>query len=153
MKFRGLTASDRPSIKAALADGTFKEGEIEVALELVDLALSNSPDYEFIVATRNDSFAGYVCFGKTPMTEGTFDLYWIVTAPAHRGNGVASALITEMETELRKRLASGVRVETSETESYGGARKLYDKLNYPQASLLEDFYGPGDGLITYYKTL
>jgi hypothetical protein len=30
------------------------------------------------------TYFGYVCFGHTPMTRHTYDLYWIVVDPGHR---------------------------------------------------------------------
>jgi hypothetical protein len=58
-----------------------------------------------------------------------------------------------MEGELRATGGGAVRVETSETESYGAARALYARAGYPMAAKLEDFYAPGDALIIYYKRL
>lgn len=152
---RPATADDRPGLLAILAsDTTFKEDERAVALELIDAALEGSPDYSLLVAELPQTpVAGYLCFGPTPMTAATWDLYWIVVHADARGRGVAGALITAMENALRARGGGGVRVETSETESYGAARKLYDRLGYPVAAVLEDFYRQGDSLIIYYKRL
>lgn len=97
--------------------------------------------------------AGYICYGATPMTDSTYDLYWIAVHPAMRGCGVANALITAMERDLGQRGAQGIRVETSETESYGAARRLYERHAYSEVGRLPDFYRPGDGLIIYYKKL
>jgi ribosomal protein S18 acetylase RimI-like enzyme len=58
-----------------------------------------------------------------------------------------------MEAVLRGRGGGNVRVETSETEGYGAARALYQRLGYPEVARLTDFYSPGDALLTYYKTL
>jgi putative acetyltransferase len=87
------------------------------------------------------------------MTRQTYDLYWIVTHAEHRGKGVAPALIRHMEDELRERGGGNVRVETSETEGYGAARKLYAKLEYPETARFENFYSEGDALIVFYKQL
>lgn len=152
---RPATADDRPGLLAILAsDATFKDDERAVALELIDAALDDSPDYSLLVADLPETpVAGYLCFGPTPMTAATFDLYWIVVHAAARGRGVAGALIAAMEAALRGRGGRGVRVETSETEGYGAARKLYQRLGYPVAAVLEDFYRDGDSLIIYYKRL
>jgi len=32
---------------------------------------------------------GYICYGPTPMTDGTYDLYWIASDPRVRGQGSA----------------------------------------------------------------
>lgn len=154
---RAIADTDRDALEAALrSDETFRPDEIAVALELIDAAIAGSDDYWVRVAIHpnvNCAIAGYICYGPTPMTESTYDLYWIVTHVAARGRGIAGVLIEHMEAELRERGAGGIRVETSQLESYGAARKLYARRGYPEASRLVDFYKPGDDLITYYKRL
>lgn len=155
LQIRVATAEDRPGLMAILeSDHTFKEDERYVATELIDGALTGSVDYYLLVADAPDHpVAGYLCYGPTPMTVSTYDLYWIVVHSNLRGRGVAAALILAMEDELRRRGGKSIRVETSETEGYGAARKLYERLSYPIASVLTDFYREGDALITYYKRL
>ena len=152
---RRPTEADRPRLEAALrSDGTFTDEEVAVALELVDSALESEQDYAVRVADLPDfATAGYICFGRTPMTESTYDLYWVVTHAGARGHGVAGALITAMEEELRGAGGRAVRVETSQKESHEAARRLYDRLGYPEAARFGDFYRPGDDLIVYYKRL
>jgi ribosomal protein S18 acetylase RimI-like enzyme len=66
---------------------------------------------------------------------------------------VARTLVDAMEREVRARGGGQIRVETSETDGYGAARAVYERLGYPEASRLPDFYARGDALITYYKLL
>jgi ribosomal protein S18 acetylase RimI-like enzyme len=151
---RAGAPADRAALEAAIrSDATFRPDEIAVALELVDEGLAGSTDYEIRVAEWGGAVAGYICFGPTPMTRRTYDLYWIVVDAAARGRGVAGALIRAMEVVLRERGGGNVRVETSETEGYGAARALYARCGYPEAARLADFYGPGDALVIYYKSL
>jgi ribosomal protein S18 acetylase RimI-like enzyme len=145
---------DRAALEAAIrSDATFRVDEIAVALELVDEGLAGSNDYEIRVAELEGAVVGYICFGPTPMTRETYDLYWIVVDASARGRGVAGALIRAMEAALLERGGGNVRVETSETEGYGAARALYTRCDYPVAARLADFYGPGDALVIYYKSL
>jgi ribosomal protein S18 acetylase RimI-like enzyme len=130
--------------------------EVRCALELIDAALADpTGDYRVLVAELADGVrvAGYVCYGPTPMTEGTFDLYWIATHSAARGRGVGSALIERMEVELRAAGARLVRVETSHQELYGAAHRFYVRHGYPVVARLPDFYKPGDDLVTMLKVL
>lgn len=155
-EIRVLRADDRALIEGILrSDATFVETEVKVALELVDDALGSSAcDYWFRVAEVGGEPGGYICFGPTPMTACTYDLYWIVTHAKARGQGVARALIEAMETELAQRGAhSQVRVETSQTEVYGAARKLYDRMGYPEVARFKNFYKEDDDLIVFYKSL
>lgn len=153
---RGLRADDRPALEAVLrSDESFTAAEIAVALELIDDALENpeATDYWFRLAEIDGVVAGYICYGPTPMTASTFDLYWIVCRTRFRGRGVASALIRAMEADLADRGGTAVRVETSVKEGHAAARRLYDRLGYPEAARFPDFYEPGDDLIVYFKQL
>ncbi|RMH40506.1 MAG: GNAT family N-acetyltransferase [Deltaproteobacteria bacterium] len=158
VELRGLRPTDRPLLEAALrSDDTFTAEEIAVALELIDDALARADsDYWFRVAVAPDApgrIAGYICYGPTPMTRSSFDLYWLVVHRDARGRGVARALIDEMERDLRARGATGVRIETSQLESYGAARRVYERHGYREVARIPDFYKPGDALVTFYKRL
>ena len=152
-------SEDRGRLAQALrSDDTFLEEEIAVALELVDSALesraSGEHDYTVLIADLEDfPVAGYICFGQTPMTEATWDLYWVVTHAEARGRGIAGSLIRAMEQDVVRRGAKAIRVETSQKESHEAARRLYDRLGYPVLARFPDFYRAGDDLIVYYKRL
>ncbi|WP_233166606.1 GNAT family N-acetyltransferase [Archangium sp. Cb G35] len=123
-----------------------------VAIELVDLALQpNNPDYKILVADRDGTLVGYICYGPTPMTEGTYDLYWIASDPAVRGQGVGASLISGMEADLRRIQARIIRVETSATEAYGPTRGFYASMKYTEEARIRDFYKAGDDLIILTK--
>ena len=106
-----------------------------------------------LVAELDGALAGYVCYGPTPMTDGTWDLYWIVTHPEARGNGVARALVTRMEDVLFALGARLIRVETSRLDGYGAARAFYERMSYPVCAVLPDFYRAGDDLVVMLKRL
>lgn len=152
---RRARPDDRPALDAAIrSDGTFTPDEVDVALELIDASLARSSepgDYQLRVVEADGRVVGYVCFGRTPMTAATWDLYWVVVDAAARGRGLASILIGAMEAEIAAAGGGHVRVETSVTEGYGAARRLYDRLRYPLAAQLPDFYAAGDDLLVYYK--
>jgi ribosomal protein S18 acetylase RimI-like enzyme len=100
-----------------------------------------------------DRVLGYACFGKTPMTEATYDLYWLVVAQAARGRGIGGNLMTAVEDELRQRGGGIVRVETSSLEGEGGARRFYEKTGFRLAGAIPDFYRKGDDLLVFAKVL
>jgi len=96
---------------------------------------------------------GYACFGATPMTEATYDLYWLVVAENARGRGVGGALVAAVDAELKQRGARIIRVETSSLEGQGGARRFYEKTGFRLAGAIPDFYRQGDDLLVYAKVL
>ncbi len=109
-----------------------------------------------MVATQKDDPAqvlGYICYGPTPMTQNTWDLYWVVTDPDHKRRGIGSALLRQMEEEIRASGGALIRVETSTLDGYGDAHRFYALHGYPELSRLVDFYKPGDDLITLVKYL
>lgn len=155
---RPVRADDRAALEQALrSDETFREEEIKVALELIDEAIAGSDDYGIRVAmlgsASSERLAGYICYGPTPMTDGTYDLYWVVTHVDARGRGVAGKLIQAMESDLAGRGGKAVRIETSQLDGYEAARRLYEGRGYAENGRLPNFYRAGDDLIIYYKEL
>jgi ribosomal protein S18 acetylase RimI-like enzyme len=142
---------------ASLLDQTpeFTRAEVAVALELVDAALADpsADDYRFIVAQEGDRVLGYACFGSTPMTEGCFDLYWLVVGQEARRLGVGRELMSAVEAVLRDEGARLVRVETAGLESYAAARAFYERVGYREVARLRDFYWRGNDLFIYTKYL
>ncbi len=149
---RGLLPKDRESIAALLsATGVFRQAEIGVALELVDAALSKpgQEDYTFTVAEVGGEVAGYACWGATPCTEGTFDLYWIATSPAFQGKGIGRRLMEVAEADMRSRGGRLCVIETSSLPQYEPTRRFYLGLGYSEAAVIRDFYTARDHKVIY----
>jgi ribosomal protein S18 acetylase RimI-like enzyme len=156
MEIRPIAPKDRDSLATLLGRiETFSPPEAQCALELIDLALQpgGHADYQVLVAVRDERVVGYVCYGPTPMTEGTYDLYWIASDPDVRGQGVGAALVSAMEGDLRRRKARLMRVETSAMEAYGPTRGFYQSMKYIEESRFRDFYKVGEDLIVLSKKL
>ena len=157
MEIRPIAAADRPQLAALLSRiETFSPDEVACALELIDLASTpGNRDYQILVAAREteNKVVGYVCHGPTPMTEGTFDLYWIASDPVVRGQGVGAALVSAMEGDIRRRKGRLIRIETSAMEAYGPTRGFYAAMQYREESRFRDFYKVGEDLIILAKRL
>src|SRR5271166_4544638 len=132
---RGLEPGDRPRLAALLASlSGFTDDERRVALELIDhgLAHRDSDDYRFILSFSApddggpEELAGYLCYGRTPMTRSTYDLYWLGTSHAYERAGVASGLLTSFEDAVARAGGGLIRVETGSREGHGGAVHFYD---------------------------
>lgn len=131
----------------------FSQDEAIVALELIDSALAGSSDYRVLVCEDDGAPVGYVCFGPTPMTEGTWDLYWIAVDARTRGRGVGRRLVDRMMQELTSANARLVRVETSGQPAYASTRTFYERTKFEVVARIRDFYRPGDDLVVYGKYL
>src|SRR5262245_696161 len=92
--------SDRGAVRELVtATGFFRPGEIEVAEELVreHLARGEESGYHFFFVEREQRLAGYVCYGPITVTEGSWDLYWIVVHPDFQRQGIGQMLLTAAE--------------------------------------------------------
>jgi ribosomal protein S18 acetylase RimI-like enzyme len=146
-----LVASLRAPL-ASLLERTpeFTPEEVTVALELIDAGLAGSPDYRFwIDLDETDAVRGYICFGRTPMTEGTYDLYWIAVDPDRKVQGIGRGLVAAMEQEITTQAAYLVRVETAGAPAYAPTRAFYDRIGYEVVARIRDFYARGNDLLVY----
>ena len=148
---RPLTAADRGRIEEITrAVRVFRDDEVPVALEVFDAAVSGSPDYTAVGAVLDGRIAGWICWGPTPCTLGTYDLYWMAVDPALQGAGIGTALVLEMERRLA-RLARLIIVETAGRPEYAGTRGFYEAMGYRATATIPGFYGPGDDQVVYVK--
>ena len=108
--------------------------------------------YQFIGAfTPDDHLVGYACYGATPGTEGTFDLYWIAVHPAAQSSGVGTILLREVERRLEELSARMLVVETSSRSDYSQTRGFYGRRGYAEAARVREFYAPEDDRIILTK--
>jgi len=153
---RPVKREDRGEIGRLLGRmSEFREEEVACAMELVDEALgngNNDSDYAvFCADSPGEGVIGFLCYGRTPMTQSTYDLYWIAVDPARRGRGAARALLRHIEAVLREKGATLLLAETSSTPPYSRARAFYLKEGFREESRIEGFYAPGDDRLIYCK--
>ena len=155
MPLRELRPGDKPAIERILrATGMFTEEEVTVALELVDDGLGPmTGGYRFIVLEEDGEIAGYACFGLCPMTDRTWDLYWIAIDPPRHGRGHGKTLVLAVEDAVRAEGARLLLVETAGKPEYAPTRAFYDRIGYPVGARIANFYRDGDDKIIYVKRL
>jgi ribosomal protein S18 acetylase RimI-like enzyme len=153
---RPLESRDRLAISRLLHNvRNFSAVEIEVALQLVDewLAKGESSDYICWVIEEEERVCGYVCIGPTPLTSGTFDLYWIAVDPAAQGRGYGQELAKLAEGEARARGGRLLLIETASHDTYASSVRFYERAGYEMVSRIADFYKIGDDKLTFAKRL
>lgn len=154
MGIRPPTAGERVDIERIVrSTGNFNDVEVGVALELFDDWTRNGEEsgYIFSVVEEEGAIRGYACWGPTPMTIGTYDLYWIAVEKSAQGRGFGRALLESAEADVRTRKGRLLLIETSSQESYGGTRHFYDRAGYRLAANIPDFYRPGDDKLIFVK--
>ena len=153
---RLAVAADRPHIAQLLERaGNFSAEECAVGLEILDVYLGSGSgggvggDYPTLVAERGSSVVGYATFGPTPMTSGTWHLYFIAADPEVRRAGIGRSLCAAIAVLARRRGGRRLVLETSGRELYGGTRAFYDATGFREEGRIADYYSDGDPVVYY----
>ena len=113
---RPLTIKDKAAVMSILrATPEFLPPEVVVAEELIDAYLEEekASGYYIYIAEHEGEIAGYVCYGDTPLTEATWDLYWIAVANDKQGFGIGRILMKHAEDDIQRMQGRLIMVETS----------------------------------------
>jgi len=128
---------------------------VAVAGEVVDAALGAGPEghYQSFTAVAGRRPIGWICYGPTPCTAGTFDIYWIAVAPERQRHGIGRLLLAFAERLMAARGGRLAVVETAGRDAYAPTRAFYARCGYEAAARLPDFYDEGDDKIVLVKRL
>lgn len=152
---RLMKKSDKPGVMDILRrTGMFPAEEMAVAEEQIDIFFDQpqQKDYcEMVVEDAAGRVAGWMSWGPTPMTEGTYDLYWIAVDPQVQGQGLGKVLVRWLEDRVRQERGRLILVETASQASYEPTRQFYMKQDYRETARVADYYKPGDDRIIYAK--
>jgi D-alanine-D-alanine ligase len=154
ISIRWCGPEDRQVVLSFLGQtGFFRPDEIDIARELIDSGIAEGPEghYQSYVACVNGATVGWVCWGPTPCTLGTFDIYWIGVSSAWQGRGIGRTLTHFAEQAIAEQGGRLYVVETSSRETYTPTRRFYEGLGYREAGRIPDFYGPGDDRVIFLK--
>jgi len=113
------------------------------------LAVSPSPQS----LVPSPQLIGFACYGPTPSTDRTYDLYWIAVDRDAQGGGCGSRLLLEVERSLEALHARMLVVETSSRSDYAATREFYLRRGYVEAARVREFYAPEDDRIILTKRL
>jgi len=153
---REILTHDREEIVRLIeATGNFSEAEVGIAKELIDICIEQSDQQDYIgyVTEIDERIAGFLIFGPTPATTGTYDMYWIAVHPDFQGQGVAQDLDDFIVEFVHQRGGYLIIAETSGQPSYERTRAFYAKQSYEKLAQIPDYYKPGDDLIIFGKRI
>jgi ribosomal protein S18 acetylase RimI-like enzyme len=156
INIRPMTHKDKPRITKILhSTPEFKLSEVAVAEEVIDSYLKDSfsSGYHILVADVDSIVTGYICYGPTPMTEGTWDIYWMAVAREKQDQGIGSALMESAENEIVRAEGRLAIIETSSTPAYEKTRHFHLSHGYEIVARIPDFYAPGDAKLILQKRL
>jgi ribosomal protein S18 acetylase RimI-like enzyme len=128
---------------------------VRVAEEVIDSYLKDlvGSGYHILVAEVDSTVTGYICYGSTPLTEGTWDIYWMAVAQEKQNQGIGNALIKSAEKEIVRAKGRLTIIETSSTPVYEKTRHFYLSHGYEVVCRIPDFYAPGDDKLILQKRL
>jgi ribosomal protein S18 acetylase RimI-like enzyme len=153
---RPMTGKDKAAIVTILrALPEFTPDEVVIAEEVIDAYLqkSFSSGYHIFVAEVGSSVIGYVCYGPTPLTVGTWDMYWLAIDMKSQGQGMGRALMAFAEARIRENQGRLIIIETSGKPEYEKTRRFHHSQGYAIVSRIADFYAPGDDKLFLEKRL
>jgi ribosomal protein S18 acetylase RimI-like enzyme len=145
-RIRQLEPSDRSIIKElVVSSGKFNDVEIKTARELVDNALKEGEASGYIFAMlecgkKHPALHGYACYGPTPLTQGVYDLYWIVVDTAAQRKGFGQYLHEYVERDVIKHGGRMVLIETSSQETYNATIRFYERNGYQMVARIKNFF-------------
>jgi GNAT superfamily N-acetyltransferase len=154
---RPLTRADRRTVLDIIqTTQMFTPEEVELAGELIDVYLDQPQQKDYIIVVveaAGGRVVGYLAYGPTPITEGTYDLYWMAVRSGEQGRGYGRELVVWLEETVRKAGGRMILIETSSQPKYDKTRRFYLGLDYKEVGRIPDFYRQGDDRITYAKSL
>lgn len=151
---RKLQSKDRKQL-VSIVEGidNFNDEEKQIAVELIDEAISkpNHEYYNVYVFENEGKISGYHCVGKRALTDGVYDLYWIVVDPKSQNKGIGKKLLDHVEKFVKEENGRWILAETSSKESYNATRNFYHRNNYSIVAEIKDFYTINDNLVVFGK--
>lgn len=148
-----LLPEDLPQIREMLVgQSIFCEVEVESAMAICgDAASCPFQEYYGYCLKAGGAVLGYIVFGRIPMTDRCWDLYWLAVTPANSRTGVGQRLVRYMESIVTASDGRQIHVETSSVPGFWPACRFYEKMGYRLAARLNDYYRPGADKLMYMK--
>ena len=154
IKIRRMKSDDKaPVMKLLNSIPEFMTSEVTVAEEVIDTYLAGAGDYIISVAEISSNLVGYICYGRTPITESTWDVYWMAVLPDKQNQGVGRLLLASAEEEISKARGRLIIIETSSKPEYENTRQFHLHRGYRESCRISDFYAPGDSKNIYIKEI
>jgi ribosomal protein S18 acetylase RimI-like enzyme len=149
------TIADSSAIlEIARSIALFENGDVDTIQELwTEFTTRGEVEswYKFLAARRGDQLVGFACFGRRPLTEGTFDLYWIAVDSQYKREGIGEFLLRNVESRVQALGAHLLIAETGGKPDFEPTRRFYLGSGYILEARLRDFYNLGDDLVIFTK--
>jgi ribosomal protein S18 acetylase RimI-like enzyme len=156
LMIRSATPADTDQLVAlARGTGVFQPHEIVALREVLDdyHAANEAEGHVARVFADAAGVAGFTYFAPVPMTDRTWELWWIAVDRSRQGGGLGRILIEDVEADLRAHGQRLLLIDTSSLPHYEPTRRFYLNSGYSQAARVPDFYRDGDDKVLFWKKL
>ena len=142
-------------VQLTAATGTFKPLEIQALREVLDdyFAENQALGHCAVTSERDGQIMGFAYYAPAAMTEGTWQLWWIVVRKDVQAQGLGAEMLQFVEDDVRRRQGRVLFIETSSLPHYERTRQFYLRHEYEQHAVLNDFYAAGDSMVIFRKAL
>lgn len=143
----------------AEASNVFNAEELLTAEDMAwDCAYRGGDDAcRFIQAKANDAGksrpVGFLCFGSIPQWQDNYELLGIAVAPEFQRQGIASALVAELERQVMNLDGKRIFVETGDNHLFEAARQFYEAAGFMQEVRFRKQFIPKPGGVVFRKDL
>jgi GNAT superfamily N-acetyltransferase len=152
---RPTIPEDTPALlEMAERTGVFKPHEVEALAGVLDDYHNglNEPG-ELAFTWDEGGPAGFVYFGPAPMTDRTWELWWIIVSKTRQGKGLGGRLLDFVEQTVHREGGRLLLIETSSLPHYEPTRRFYLKRGYVVTARVPDFYADGDDKVIFAKRI
>lgn len=153
---REITESDGEQLTKIIERiNEFTKEEKETAVELINESIKKNIEDNYItyVYLTDNAIAGYYCIGKRALTDGVYDLFWIVVDPDKQETGIGKKLLNHAEEYVVENNGRWLLIETSSKDNYSKTRNFYLRNFFTKVAEINDFYKIDDHLIVFGKYL
>lgn len=143
-----------PIIQILKETSFFRPTDVMVAEEVLRESVKRgATTYQSYTACNGDEVIGWICFGLTPCTVCTFDIYWLAVKAEIQRLGIGRKLLQHAESMIKRLGGRLCIVETSGSERYSPTKMFYEKNGYRENANIPDFYSPNDSKVIYVKEI
>jgi ribosomal protein S18 acetylase RimI-like enzyme len=142
-------------IAICAATGVFHPSELETVQEVFDEYFYNEFEkgHRSFTLIDRDRINGFVYVAPAALTQGTWELWWIVVRPEAQGSGHGKSMVAHVEEIVRRAKGRQLFVETSSAAPYDATRRFYERHGYAEVARLSDYYAAGDAKVIYSKKM
>lgn len=153
---RATIPADMPELlRITAGTGLFTEQDVAILDEVLKEYFSEHAALGHHCATyeKDGKIVGFTYFAPAPMTDRTWDLWWIVVTKEIQARGIGGELLRFAESTARAQNGRLMMIPTSSLPSYDLTRRFYLKNGYEVAGILKDYYADGHDQYLFSKRL